>query len=202
MFEPILVSSSDNEGKLGLGIGIDVFELLDEANIFEVLLVVDQELKELLSCCEAAVPELELVVQGDEAAGELVLLQLNHFLDVVLRGDEVPRAHFFLGQLNRDHVGDGLSRQSDAVVRIEAVLHNVPDGLRQVFDVLFNVVFVIHIDFALKSLEIANAIAFIVDALALEYAYKDHPQRIDVSSIVVVLSLIDPIIHVSRRTYS
>ena len=202
MFEPILVSSSDNEGKLGLGIGIDVFELLDEANIFEVLLVVDQELKEFLSCCEAAVPELELVVQGDEAAGELVLLQLNHFLDVVLRGDEVPRAHFFLGQLNRDHVGDGLSRQSDAVVRIEAVLHNVPDGLRQVFDMLFNVVVVMHVDFALESLEIADVFALIIDALALEYAYKDHPQRIDVSSIVVVLSLINPIIHVSRRTYS
>lgn len=67
---------------------------------------------------------------------------------------------------------------------------------------LLYVIVVIHVDFALESLEISNVLALVIDAFAFEDADKHHSQRIDVSSVVIVLPFVDPIIHVGWRTYS
>ena len=73
LLKPIVISDSHNKGELSLGIGKDISELLDEGNLFEVLLIADQYLKELVFCLKTAVPRLELVVQGYKAACEQVL---------------------------------------------------------------------------------------------------------------------------------
>ena len=73
MFKPVFIGDDDNKGKLCLCIEIDVFELLNEADLFEILLVVYQNFEEVFSCLEAAVIELELTVQCDEVAGKNVL---------------------------------------------------------------------------------------------------------------------------------